>query len=391
MRFLFVAAFALSACTTDVIVYGPDDPFWDEEYEHDEVGEEEPLSLAAPSQTVWSAATTGACTTAVVRGLAEQLIEEVECIQPGTMGRLDDVAGVTLGAATFPFAQKPAADALRAVATGRALTINSALRTVIQQFVLYTWYTRGRCTHVVSLAAPPGRSNHESGLAVDIAQYDSARTAMQSRGFRWLGSSDRVHYDYTAGGSDLRRLSVLAFQRLWNRNNPGDRISEDGAWGPQTEARAKKSPTGGFELGTACGQAVGGGGLALEVSLDVTRGDVIAAAVDPRVDRVEEHRSGSRIEVVGYSAGGAEIGRGVAFVDGGIVVRQLGRRTYEVSLLSDDAAYIEVRVDGFLLDTDSPLAARSTFNQLGARNFEVTSYDVDGNLIDRVARTFTLE
>jgi hypothetical protein len=390
MRLLLLTALVLSACTTDVIVYGPDDPFWDEEYEHDEVGEEEPLSLAAPSQTVWSAATTGACTTGVVRGLAEQLIEEVECIQPGTMGRLDDAAGITLGASTFPFAQKPAADALRAVASSRSLTINSALRTVIQQFVLYTWYTRGRCTSVVSLAAPPGRSNHESGLAVDIAQYDSARTAMQSRGFRWLGSSDRVHYDYTAGGSDLRRLSVLAFQRLWNRNNPGDRISEDGAWGPQTEARAKKSPTGGFEIGTACGQAVGGGGLALEVSLEVSRDDVIAAAVDPRVARVSSRRDGSRIELVGYDASGEEIGRGVAFVDGGITVRQLGRRYYEVSS-SRDAAYIEVRVDGFLLEQDEPLVARSTFNQLGARTFEVTSFDVDGNVIDRVERTFVLE
>jgi len=45
---------------------------------------------------------------------------------------------------------------------------------------------------------------------------------------------------------------VLAFQKLWNRNNPGDKIGEDGAYGPQTEARLKKSPATGFATGASC-------------------------------------------------------------------------------------------------------------------------------------------
>jgi Carboxypeptidase regulatory-like domain len=77
------------------------------------------------------------------------------------------------------------------------------------------------------------------------------------QGFRWLGSSDVVHFDYTgAGAVDIRPLAVKAFQRLWNRNNPGDRIAEDGAWGPSTAARMDRAPAAGFTTGAQCG---GGG------------------------------------------------------------------------------------------------------------------------------------
>src|SRR5262249_27193003 len=49
-----------------------------------------------------------------------------------------------------------------------------------------------------------------------------------------------------------RGIDVRAFQRLWNRNNPGDKIAEDGEWGPQTETRMKKSPASGFPIGAQC-------------------------------------------------------------------------------------------------------------------------------------------
>jgi hypothetical protein len=66
---------------------------------------------------------------------------------------------------------------------------------------------------------------------------------------------------------DLRGLSVLAFQRMWNRNHPEDLIEEDGLYGDVTEARLTRSPIGGFPIGPACedepelgegGAAVGG-------------------------------------------------------------------------------------------------------------------------------------
>ena len=50
---------------------------------------------------------------------------------------------------------------------------------------------------------------------------------------------DPVHFDHL-GSPDIRGRDVLAFQRLWNRNNPNDQIAEDGDYGPATESRLGK-------------------------------------------------------------------------------------------------------------------------------------------------------
>ena len=89
-----------------------------------------------------------------------------------------------------------------------------------------------------------------------MPSYSSWKARLTAQGFRWLGSSDAVHFDYQGSGAvDLRPLAVKAFQRLWNRNNPGDRIAEDGAYGPQTGARIDRSPAAGFAIGPSCGSA----------------------------------------------------------------------------------------------------------------------------------------
>src|SRR6185503_17636884 len=54
------------------------------------------------------------------------------------------------------------------------------------------------------------------------------------------------------GSADIRGKDTLAFQRLWNRNHPTDKIAEDGAYGPQTEARLRQSPATGFTTGATC-------------------------------------------------------------------------------------------------------------------------------------------
>jgi hypothetical protein len=195
------------------------------------------------------------CSTTVVLGLSQQLVDELECLMPGMMGPIDVFPEVELGSAAFPFMQAMAALALgRAAEAFGPIRVNSSLRTLPQQFLLYQWFLDGRCG--ISLAARPGRSNHESGLAVDLAERGAARVEMEAQGFTWLGPDDPVHYDYTGGGAvDLRMFSVLAFQRLWNLNRPGDPIEEDGAYGPQTEARLSASPADGFVVGASCGSA----------------------------------------------------------------------------------------------------------------------------------------
>jgi MYXO-CTERM domain-containing protein len=222
---------------------------------HEEVGT---TSAALTATDPVSSAVLQSCTTTSVKGLATQLVEEIQCMKPGTMTKIDNIPNVTLGSAVFPYLQTPARNALAGAVAARGvpMSINSALRALPQQYLLYRWSQTGRCG--IGLAAKPGTSNHEGAVAVDINDNAGWRTAMQGKGFRWLGASDPVHYDYVAGGINLRGVSVQAFQRLWNRNHPEDLIAEDGSYGPTTEARLAKSPVGGFAKG-ACKAMMDGG------------------------------------------------------------------------------------------------------------------------------------
>ncbi len=258
--FFMVVALVVAGCATDVIV---DDGTTDPD-SHDEDDGEHDILLSdpdVPDRWLFVAATTvgqvarTACSTAGVRPLSEQLLTEVECLRPGTLARIDNIANVSLGAGALPKLNAGAATALRnAVAGAGTLAISSSTRATAQQYVLYHWYSNGRCTGVVSLAAKPGRSNHESGVAIDVPAYATWKSRLTARGFAWFGSGDAVHFDYRgAGAVDIRPLAVKAFQRLWNRNHPGDRIAEDGVWGTGTASRMDRSPAGGFAIGPQCG------------------------------------------------------------------------------------------------------------------------------------------
>ena len=231
---------------------------------HDD-GEEIVGHASSPLAATASVATAASesCTTSAVKGLATQLVEEIECLKPGTFARIDKTPGLTLGAAVFPFLQASAAKnlVLAQKARGTVMTINSALRTLPQQYLLYHWYRTGRCN--IGLAASPGTSNHEGAIAVDVEDNAGWRAAMVGSGFRWLGAGDPVHYDFTAGGTvDLHGISVEAFQRLWNRNNPTDKILENGTYALETAARLERSPSGGFAKGADCSKAAPGNGPA---------------------------------------------------------------------------------------------------------------------------------
>jgi MYXO-CTERM domain-containing protein len=211
------------------------------------------LTAASPV----SAAVTGSCSTTSVKALSIQLVQEIQCLKPGSMKSIENINGVSLGSAVFPYLQTPAANALIAAqkARGVTLSMNSGLRTLPQQFLLYRWYQTGRCG--IGLAAKPGSSNHESGIAIDINDNASWRSAMSSKGFAWLGSSDPVHFDFKGAGTvSMKGLSVKAFQRLWNRNHKNDTIAEDGAYGPDTASRLAQAPVGGFPIGASCSQTM---------------------------------------------------------------------------------------------------------------------------------------
>jgi hypothetical protein len=200
-----------------------------------------------------------------VAGLSKQLTEQVNCIQQGAFKSLAGQPGIRLGDAALvvPYAQKAVVDQLVRIAkdTGDTIYINSALRTLPQQLLLYNWQDAypgsGGCG--ITVAAPPGDSNHNGGLAVDISDSSSWIDTFARYNLAWLGAGDPPHFDYVGGGqADIRSASVKAFQILWNINNPNDKIAEDGIWGPGTESRIRNSPAEGFPKGASCGISLPG-------------------------------------------------------------------------------------------------------------------------------------
>ncbi len=211
----------------------------------------DPDLSSTSSEVSVSAYTSSGCSTAVVIGLSKQIADEIGCMSPSSLQKLAPTANLVFSSnAVLPYLGAPAKTAIQKVGANYSLQINSAFRTVAQQYLLYRWYQQGRCG--ITAAATPGRSNHQSGRAVDISNYSSRISAMSAQGWAHDVPGDPVHFDHLAS-PDIRGMDVKAFQRLWNRNNPADKISEDGAYGPQTEARLKQAPATGFPTGAVCG------------------------------------------------------------------------------------------------------------------------------------------
>lgn len=199
---------------------------------------------------------TSSCSTSVVLGLSKQIADEISCMSPTLLSKFEPSANLQITSnAVLPYLHSTAKADIVKVAAGRTVQINSAFRTVAQQYLLYRWYQLGRCG--ITAAATPGRSNHESGRALDLANYSSLISAMSGQGWAHDVPGDPVHFDHLSS-PDIRGKDVLAFQRLWNRNNANDRISEDGAYGPQTEARLKAASATGFAIGPTCGNRLVG-------------------------------------------------------------------------------------------------------------------------------------
>jgi N-acetylmuramoyl-L-alanine amidase len=185
----------------------------------------------------------------LLRGLDLQIIAIVNAIVPNILIRFDDL-DVDLSDQINPLLQSAAKESLRIAIRqrGRTLLVNSAYRTVAQQYLLRQQFERG--LFGIPAAAVPGASNHESGLALDVEDPDGWQPFFQPRNWIRLGRDfDFPHYDYifpAATRNDIGSIGVTAFQRLWNQFNPSDRIAEDGAFGLQTERRLASSPINGF-------------------------------------------------------------------------------------------------------------------------------------------------
>jgi hypothetical protein len=192
----------------------------------------------------------GNCSTASVRKLSLQIIAEMNIMIPNVLVSFEDLNVDPVGSAVNVYLQPGAKDALRRVIRSNGsqiLKITSAYRTVAQQHLLFNWYKQGKCS--IGLAATPGKSNHEDGLAIDVPDPENLtwRSELEDEDWDWFGPSDRFHFTYRGGGrDDIGDIGVKAFQRLWNKYNPGDLITVDGDFGSQTAARMNRSPAAGF-------------------------------------------------------------------------------------------------------------------------------------------------
>ena len=183
-----------------------------------------------------------ATSTSIVSGLSQQLIYQLQLIVPNAFVSFDDLS-VDLSDAAFPYVQASAKQALQSAIQDRGMKmqVNSAYRTIAQQMLLYNdRFNNG------NPVAPPGTSNHQTGLAIDIEDPRGWEPYLMKYGWNPL-SGDPPHFNYEGGGTiDIRDQSILAFQQLWNKNNPNNQIGEDGGFGSQTEGALNRSPAQGF-------------------------------------------------------------------------------------------------------------------------------------------------
>ncbi len=184
----------------------------------------------------------GAASTSIVNGLSQQLIHQLQLILPNVFVSFDDL-NVDLSDAAFPYVQASAKQALQSAIQDRGmkLLVNSCYRTIAQQMLLYNdRFNNG------NPVASPGTSNHQTGLAIDIEDPRGWERYLMKYGWNPLPGDD-PHFDYEGGGTiDIRDQSILAFQQLWNKNNPNNQIGEDGGFGSQTEGALNQSPAQGF-------------------------------------------------------------------------------------------------------------------------------------------------
>jgi Putative peptidoglycan binding domain/D-alanyl-D-alanine carboxypeptidase len=189
-----------------------------------------------------------------VRGLSRQIIVEMNNLVSGVLVNFEDLPGLTLstGKHLNYYLQAGQKDSLRTILKDgmyinppMRMIINSAYRTVAQQHVLRQIYERGH-RDLVPLAARPGKSNHEDGMALDVENYQEWKAFFISNGWQWQGGNDPVHFFENSGRDDIGILGVKAFQRVWNRFNPTDQMTVDGDFGLQSIARMNKAPVEGF-------------------------------------------------------------------------------------------------------------------------------------------------
>ena len=171
-----------------------------------------------------------------IAGISNQL-----CHEAVKMGFLEQISSskVTCDRSSLVhlYLHPQAAAALRQVSESHPVIVSTCYRTLAQQYVLKQ--------NLTSLVANVGRSDHGSGKSIDLTNWDELTDVLPKHGFsQTYANRDAVHWDYN-DVPDSRSNTVLAFQQLWNRNNP-NRLDEDGTVGSKVLFALSNSPVNGF-------------------------------------------------------------------------------------------------------------------------------------------------
>jgi hypothetical protein len=186
----------------------------------------------------------------LVNGLSRQLVDAINCLRPGTLADIPDGDVHMLRADRPAYVDARALEPLLdAAAEGdRPMVLKWAYRDVALQQLFWRQEQLQGC----AVAAPPGLSNHQNGLAVDVTDADAiAYWGPHLRRHGWDNRlpNDTVHFDYQrADDVGLGTLSLYAFQALWNANHPDERLPLTGELDAATDAALTDAPIEGFDL-----------------------------------------------------------------------------------------------------------------------------------------------
>jgi hypothetical protein len=191
----------------------------------------------------------GTCSTVKCKGLSNQIIKQMQALAPGSLVSISDIAQVVkTGDQVNLYMQSEAKKGLErlcAAHVDKRMIVNSCYRTIAQQYLLWSFAQKGVCG--ISMAAPPGKSNHEDGCAVDLENHASWLSSFEaSDNWQWQGRRDPMHFSWVGKKrDDIGNIGIKAFQSLWNLHNQ-DKLIEDGSWGAKTRAALDKSPVHGW-------------------------------------------------------------------------------------------------------------------------------------------------
>jgi hypothetical protein len=171
-----------------------------------------------------------------IAGISNQLC--FEAVKMGFLKKIDsDRVTCDPDSLVHLYLHPQAAAALSKVATLHPVVVSTCYRTLAQQYVLKQ--------NLTSLVAAVGRSDHGSGMSIDLTNWDKLTDILPRHGFsQTYQIRDAVHWDYS-GIPDHRSETVRAFQRLWNRNNP-NKLEEDGVVGNRVLFALSNTPVNGF-------------------------------------------------------------------------------------------------------------------------------------------------